>query len=302
MLGTYRPDDVDDELDIRVRYPESERSLSKLSELRLQTAAGQVPVSHFVELIATAKQSSIKKVDGRIVMTVSADMAVGTNLSLILPELKEEFKSLNLDPRVSLKLRGENEDQQEAEEFLKNAFMVALAVMALILLLQFNSFYQALLILSAVVFSTAGVFIGLYITQSAFGIVMSGIGVIALAGIVVNNNIVLIDTYNILKQQGVNTREAILRTGAQRIRPVLLTTVTTILGLLPMVLKLNIDFFAQTVEYNAPSTQWWAQLATAIAGGLTFATLLTLILTPCLLMIGENVSRFITGIVSVGES
>jgi len=294
MLGTYRPDDVDDELDIRVRYPENERSLSKLAELRLQTAFGQIPVSHFVSLTPMAKQSAIKKVDGRIVMTVSADMAEGYNLSLILPELEKELPELGLDSRVTLKLRGQNEDEQEAAAFLQNAFMVALAVMALILVLQFNSFYQSFLILSAVIFSTAGVFIGLFITQSAFGIVMSGIGVIALAGIVVNNNIVLIDTYNVFKERGLNTHDAILRTGAQRIRPVLLTTVTTILGLMPMVLKMNIDFVERTIEFGAPSTQWWEQLATAIAGGLTFATLLTLILTPCLLMIGANCSaRFI---------
>ncbi|MFT7052545.1 MAG: multidrug efflux pump [Psychromonas sp.] len=293
MLGSYRPDDVDDELDIRVRYPEKERTLSKLSALRIQTTAGQVPVSHFVALIPSVKQSSIKKVDSRIVMTVSADMAEGYNLSLILPELEKELLGLALDPRISVKVRGENEDQQEAAAFLKNAFMVALAVMALILVLQFNSFYQAFLILSAVVFSTTGVFFGLFLTQSAFGIVMSGIGVIALAGIVVNNNIVLIDTYNVLKNTEKSTENAILRTGAQRIRPVLLTTVTTIFGLMPMVLKINVDFFTRSVEFGAPSTQWWAQLATAIAGGLTFATLLTLVLTPCLLMIGANSAKYL---------
>lgn len=293
MLGSYRPDDVDDELDIRVRYPENERTLSKLSALRIQTSAGQVPVSHFVSLIPSVKQSSIKKVDSRIVMTVSADMAEGYNLSLILPALEKELLGLALDPRISLKVRGENEDQQEAAAFLKNAFMVALAVMALILVLQFNSFYQAFLILSAVIFSTTGVFFGLFLSQSAFGIVMSGIGVIALAGIVVNNNIVLIDTYNVLKNTEATTVNAILRTGAQRIRPVLLTTVTTIFGLMPMVLKVNLDFFTRSIEFGAPSTQWWAQLATAIAGGLTFATLLTLVLTPCLLMIGANTSKYL---------
>ena len=291
LLGSYRPDDVDDELDIRVRYPEHERSLSKLNDLRLQTLQGHVPVSNFVTLTPVPKKSAIKKVDSRIVMTVGADLAAGYNLSLLLPELEKELPNLNLDPRISLKIRGQNEDEQEAAAFLKNAFMVALAVMALILILQFNSFYQAFLILSAVVFSTAGVFIGLFISQSAFGIVMSGIGVIALAGIVVNNNIVLIDTYNVLKAKGLSTKVAILRTGAQRIRPVLLTTFTTILGLMPMVLKINLDFFNQTIEFGAPSTQWWAQLATAIAGGLAFATLLTLILTPCLLMLGSNVGE-----------
>ncbi|HEY7864999.1 MAG TPA: efflux RND transporter permease subunit, partial [Psychromonas sp.] len=105
--------------------------------------------------------------------------------------------------------------------------------------------------------------------------------------------IVLIDTYNVLKNTEATTVNAILRTGAQRIRPVLLTTVTTIFGLMPMVLKVNLDFFTRSIEFGAPSTQWWAQLATAIAGGLTFATLLTLVLTPCLLMIGANTSKYL---------
>ncbi|POF58181.1 MFS transporter, partial [Vibrio vulnificus] len=168
------------------------------------------------------------------------------------------------------------------------AFMIALAVMALILITQFNSFYQAFLILSAVLFSTVGVFAGLLIFQKPFGVIMSGIGVIALAGIVVNNNIVLIDTYNQLRQRGLDKEEAILRTGVQRLRPVMLTTVTTILGLLPMVLEMNIDLINQKIEFGAPSTQWWSQLATAVAGGLAFATVLTLVLTPCLLMLGRE--------------
>ncbi len=160
--------------------------------------------------------------------------------------------------------------------------------MALILITQFNSFYQAFLILSAVLFSTVGVFAGLLIFQKPFGIVMSGIGVIALAGIVVNNNIVLIDTFNQLLSRGLSKRDAILRTGVQRLRPVMLTTVTTILGLLPMVLEMNIDLINQKIEFGAPSTQWWSQLATAVAGGLAFATVLTLVLTPCLLMLGKQ--------------
>lgn len=166
--------------------------------------------------------------------------------------------------------------------------MVALAAMAIILITQFNSFYQAFLILTAVIFSTVGVFAGLLIFQKPFGIIMSGIGVIALAGIVVNNNIVLIDTYNQLLKRGLSREEAILRTGVQRLRPVLLTTVTTILGLLPMVLEMNIDIINQKIEFGAPSTQWWSQLATAVAGGLAFATVLTLVLTPCLLMLGRR--------------
>jgi len=201
----------------------------------------------------------------------------------------EMLPGLNLSQSINIKVRGENEDQQESQEFLQTAFGVALFVMAIILVSQFNSFYQASLILSAVVFSTVGVFLGLLIVQKPFGIVMSGIGVISLAGIVVNNNIVLIDTYNVLRKQGMRVNEAILRTGAQRLRPVMLTTITTILGLMPMVLEVNIDLMRRVMEFGGPSTQWWSQLSLAVAGGLAFSTLLTLVLTPCLLSLGERV-------------
>ncbi len=288
-IGEYRPDDVDDELDIRVRYPENKRDIGQLESVRVKTAAGLVPVSNFVEQKAVPKVDVIRRVDGRRVVQIAADMAPGVLLSQQLPLLMEKFPSLNLSPTISIKVRGENEDQQESETFLQNAFLIALFIMAIILVSQFNSFYQASLILSAVVFSTVGVFLGLLIVQKPFGIVMSGIGVISLAGIVVNNNIVLIDTYNVLRKQGMSYTDAILRTGAQRFRPVMLTTVTTILGLMPMVLEMNIDLINRMMEFGGPSTQWWSQLSIAVAGGLAFATLLTLILTPCLLALGERV-------------
>ena len=160
--------------------------------------------------------------------------------------------------------------------------------MALILITQFNSFYQAGLILFAVVMSTVGVLLGLMITGSPFGIVMNGIGVIALAGIVVNNNIVLIDTYNRLRTSVADPVEAVLRTGVQRLRPVMLTTATTVLGLLPMMLGVNIDFLTREVTQGAPSTQWWTQLSTSIVFGLSFATLLTLVVTPSALVLQAN--------------
>ena len=161
--------------------------------------------------------------------------------------------------------------------------------MALILVTQFNSFYSACLILTAVIMSTIGVFIGLLVTGQPFGIVMGGIGVIALAGIVVNNNIVLIDTFDRLHKTGGDIRNVILKTGAQRFRPVLLTTVTTILGLMPMVLGVNVDFVERIVTIGAPAMQWWRQLATSIVFGIGFATVLTLVVTPSALMLRENV-------------
>jgi multidrug efflux pump len=287
-IGEYRPDDVDDELDILVRYPLESRFIGKLDELRMKTAGGMVPISNFVERTANPKTDIIRHIDSQRVITVQANMVPGELLSIELPKLQELLPSLGLDPRVTLTIKGQNEQQDESTEFLKKAFLVALFVMAIILVTQFNSFYQAFLILSAVLFSTVGVFLGLLIFQKPFGIVMSGIGVIALAGIVVNNNIVLIDTYNILRKEGVPAMEAILRTGAQRLRPVLMTTVTTILGLLPMVAEVNIDFIGRNVDIGGPSTEWWSQLATAVAGGLAFATVLTLVLTPCMLALKAN--------------
>ncbi len=286
-VGGYRPDDVDDELDIRIRFPDGERSLDQLDQLRIHTSHGQVPITQFVEIEPQPKVDAIKRVNARRVLKVQANMAEGELLSLELPKLKEQLPSLGLDPRVEIEIKGENREQADSEAFLEKAFVVALFVMAIILVTQFNSFYQAFLILSAVLFSTVGVFLGLLVFQKPFGIVMSGIGVISLAGIIVNNNIVLIDTYNVLRQRGLDAFEAILRTGAQRLRPVLLTTVTTILGLLPMVLEINIDLFARNIEFGGPSTQWWSQLATAVAGGLAFATVLTLIVTPCMLALKD---------------
>ena len=222
-------------------------------------------------------------------MTVEADVGEGILPDVKVGEIREWLARSDFDPRLEFTFKGEDQEQREAEAFLLKAFGVALFIMAIILVTQFNSFYQASLILSAVFFSTIGVLLGLMITGQPFGIVMSGVGVIALAGIVVNNNIVLIDTYNWQRRRGRPAVEAVLRTGALRLRPVLLTTATTILGLLPMVLGVNIDFIGRDITVGGPSTQWWTQLATAVAGGLAFATLLTLVMTPCLLLLGDRV-------------
>ncbi|CAK2982408.1 multidrug efflux pump [Vibrio crassostreae] len=287
-IGDYLPDDSSEEVDILVRYPNDKRDIGRFDQLRVKTPAGLVPITNFAKIVPDHKQDTIKRLDGKRVVNIMADMEEGYNLALELPKIEQALSELGLPSSVEFRIRGQNEEQENSSAFLQSAFLVALAVMALILITQFNSFYQAFLILSAVLFSTVGVFVGLLIFQRPFGIVMSGIGVIALAGIVVNNNIVLIDTYNQLIKRGLDKRDAIMRTGVQRLRPVMLTTVTTILGLMPMVLEMNIDLINQKIEFGAPSTQWWSQLATAIAGGLAFATVLTLVLTPCLLMLGRD--------------
>ncbi|MEE8271549.1 MAG: efflux RND transporter permease subunit, partial [Alphaproteobacteria bacterium] len=232
-------------------------------------------------------------VDARRAMTVRADVRDGVLADTIVQELRAWLPTAGLDPRIDVEFKGEDEEQKAAQAFLGKAFGVALFIMAIILVTQFNSFYSAFLILSAVIMSTTGVLIGLLLTDQHFGIVMTGIGVIALAGIVVNNNIVLIDTFDRLKESSADAREAILHTGAQRLRPVVLTTVTTVLGLMPMVLRTSIDFATRQVSVGAPSTQWWVSLSTAIVFGLSFATVLTLVVTPSALMVRANLKAWL---------
>ena len=289
-IGEYRPDDAVDEVEIRARFPEDQRGLGQLERLRVNTDYGSVPLSHFVTRIPAPKVGNLARVDQERQLTIAADVDEGVLVDDKATEIREWLTRQDIDPAVTVAFKGEDEEQKESQAFLMKAFGIALFLIAIILVTQFNSFYQALLILSAIVFSTVGVLLGLLITNQPFGVVMSGVGVIALAGIVVNNNIVLIDTYNEFRRRGVDAAEAVLRTGAQRLRPVLLTTITTILGLMPMVLKININFFSRDISTGGPSTDWWAQLASAVAGGLAFATLLTLVLTPCMLLLGHQVS------------
>ena len=291
LIGDYRPDDADDEVDIRVRFPDESRSLAELDTLTVNTRQGSVPIGSFVARTAAPRVGNLHRTNGNRTLTVEADKPDDVLTDDKIAELEAYFlEADDWDPGVGIVFRGEAEDQAEAEAFLTRAFGVALFLMAIILVTQFNSFYQALLILTAVVFSTVGVLLGLIVTNQPFGIIMSGIGVIALAGIVVNNNIVLIDTFNRLRTAGAEAFEAAVLTCSQRLRPVLLTTATTILGLLPMVFGMNIDLIHRHVAIGGPSTQWWTQLATAIAGGLAFATVMTLIVTPSLLVLGSRVS------------
>ncbi|MBX2838700.1 MAG: efflux RND transporter permease subunit, partial [Gammaproteobacteria bacterium] len=275
-LAGYRPDDADDELDIRVRYPTEWRTLDNITNLRIPTAKGTVPVANYVSLEPAPKTGQINRVDGKRVVTVEANMDDGFIPDTQLKLLGEKLLEGPVDPEVDIQFKGEAEEQQEAMIFLLTAFGTAIFLMTIILVTQFNSVYQAFLILSAIVFSTSGVLIGLLVTRQTFGVVMVGIGIIALAGIVVNNNIVLIDTYNRFKARGAQALDAALLTGAVRVRPVCLTAITTILGLMPMVLSMNINLINRELSFGAPSTQWWTQLASAIAGGLAFTTLLTL--------------------------
>jgi len=289
VLATYRPEDVRDEVDIAVRLPNNWRELDQLERQTINTSRGQVPLAQFVTLEPGDKTGTIIRVDGQRTVTIKSDVAADARMDVLLQQLQAEMPE---PPQgVSLRVAGENEDQQQAANFLLSAFLVAIGLMVLILLTQFNSLYQTLLVLSAIVLSTAGVLLGLLLNGQPFGVVMVGMGIIALAGIVVNNNIILIDTFNQMKQEGMNAFDAALETGCLRFRPVLLTAITTVLGLMPMVLGINVDLLSPSLGLGAPSTQWWTQLSSAIAGGLAFATFLTLLVTPVLLVLGERAGQ-----------
>lgn len=283
LVGRFRPDATDDEVDIRVRFPESARGLAALDRLRVPTEFGMVPIRNFVRRVPQPKTGQIERIDSDRVLTLAADVLPGFQPNAKVAEIRGWMAGEDLDPRVRVYFAGQDEMEQESIAFLSKAFIVALFLMLLILLAQFNSFYQAGLVLTAIVLSTVGAVFGLWLTERPFMIVMSGVGIIALAGIVVNNNIVLIDTYDRLVKQGMAPRDAILQTGAQRLRPVMLTTVTTIIGLMPMVFQFNVDFIARAVEIGSPTSFIWVDLALAIAFGLAFSTVLTLVVTPALL-------------------
>ncbi len=281
-VGTYRPDDSDDEIDIRGRFPAEDRDFDILDQLRVQTNVGLVPLGNFVERRAVAKVSEITRVDGVRVFTIAADVEDGTNANEKIAEIGEWLLTADLGKGVKTTFVGDFEEQQESGAFLIAAFAGALGLMFIILLAQFDSIYNSILVLLAVVLSVGGVLVGMMVMGQSFSIIMTGIGIVALAGIVVNNNIVLIDTYQEFRQT-LPDIEAIIQTGVQRLRPVILTTITTMAGLLPMMFAVSIDFREGGIVVGAPSAMMWTQLATAIVFGLGFATVLTLVVTPSLL-------------------
>jgi multidrug efflux pump len=284
----YRPVDSDKSVDILVRFPSDRRSLDQIDDLRVQTQAGHVPIGNFVQRVPAPRVGYINRVNSNRVMTVSANVAEGVQTAKIQQEIAAELAKTDLGSGVTFKLKGEDEERAKAGAFLLKAFGTAIFLIFAILLAQFNKLTSVGLVLTAVVLSTFGVLLGLLVMGQPFGVVMTGIGVIANAGVIVNNNIVLIDTYDRLRREGVAAYDAIIETCRERARPVVLTAVTAILGVLPIAFGMNIEFLSREITVGAPATQWWINLSTAIVFGLGFATILTLIVTPAALMAIAN--------------
>jgi len=283
-LTDYRPASADDAVDIRLRLPEDRRTLATLDQLRVETALGAVPISNFVTRKAEHRVGNLNRIDGERTVVVQANVAAGHQVAAVQSQVSQAVSGMDLG-QIEWKLAGSSQESEEASSFLTGAFGAAIFLIFIVLLAQFNRFTSVWLVLSCVVMATIGVFLGLMLTGQPFGIVMSGIGVIALAGVVVNNNIVLIDTYDRLREEGWNRHEAVLQTCRERARPVVLTAVAAILGVLPIAFGLGLEIFHHETTINAPSTQWWISLSSAIVYGLSFATLLTLVVTPAMLMV-----------------
>lgn len=293
-VSSYMPTDSDEELDIVVRFPKAFRALNMIDNLYVvANNTNSVPLSTFVNIVPAPKVNMIQRINGKRIIKVAADVEEGSYAAAKIASLKAWQKTHPLPAGVNIKFAGQDEDSQESMGFVIKAFIAAIFLMGFILLAQFNSFYDTFMILFSILLSTIGVVLGLVIMRDPFSIVMTGLAIVSLAGIVVNNNIVLIDAYNEIKEKVSDPFDALIRTGLQRIRPVYLTTVTTILGLVPMALKLNIDFINATISIGSPSMDMWAAFSKSVIFGLSFATILTLIVTPCMILIGINVrSKF----------
>lgn len=284
LVAQYRPLDVDEEVDIRIRYPASERDVKALDNLRILTPQGAIPLSAVVKRVAKPRQDTIVRRDLQYIYEVKANTRPGLATNAQVNIVKDWFKTeADLPESVTYQFLGQDEENAETAQFGLSAAMAILFMMGVILLLQFNSIYHVVLTLMAVIMSFLGVLLGMTF-YPYISIVLMMTGVIALAGIVVNNNIVLIDTYQRMIRNGYPAENAALRTAAQRLRPVLLTTLTTVVGLMPLILGWQADIFTGEFSTRGTSTSSiWAPISYIIASGLTFATILTLIVTPVLL-------------------
>ena len=274
----------EDEYDITVRLKKDQRSsVGSLDNLEIiyNNKKGKtlsVPLSSVATIKRSTGPGAIKRKDLKRVITVSGNAAEDYNANEVLNRVKQELKNFKMPPGYSLEYTGQNKEQGKAQAFLGKAFLIAILLMFLILVIQFNSLSQPLIILSAVIISLIGVFIGLIIFAMPFGVIMTGIGVISLAGVVVNNNIVLIDYINVLRRRGLNRRDAVIKAGLRRFRPVTLTAITTILGLIPLTFGFGFDIYSFSFSGSGESAEFWRPMGVAVIFGLAFATVLTLII------------------------
>jgi multidrug efflux pump len=285
-LGTYR-DEQGDELDIRVRLPKEERTFDALDSMRIATSGGMIPVSNFIDRKAVPKVANIERRNQVYVMNVAAglvNLPEGVYAADKVAELQKWIGEQNFPDSVKVAFGGAEEQMGDANAFIVSAMGMAMALIFFILLLEYNSFYQVMVTLSTVIMSVAGVLLGMLVTGMSFSAIMTGLGIVALAGIVVKNGIVLIDTYNDYhRHQNVEAVKAMLLTVSQRVRPVLLTAFLTALGVIPMWANVEFDFIRREIVIGGLAGSWFIHLSAALVSGLFFSTALTLVMVPVMI-------------------
>lgn len=279
----------EEEYDITVRLKENQRSsVNEVRNLRIPFRKdGQtylVPLLSVADVRYDKGPGTIRRKDLERVITVQSNVAEGYNENAVLAEVRAKLTEIELPPDYSIAFTGAQDEQKETSEFLGKALLIALMGISLILVIQFNSILQPMIIMFAVIISLIGVFIGLVVYQLPFGIAMTGIGVISLAGVVVNNNIVLIDYVNILRKRGYTNRDSVIQAGLRRFRPVTLTAITTILGLIPLTFGFGFDIYTFGFTTGGAEADFWRSMGIAVIFGLAFATILTLIIVPVIFM------------------
>ena len=280
-VGTYHR--LDDEDDITVRAPlDYRRAVEDLEHLQMPNLAGKsIPLTNFGRFEYTGGYGTITRLDQKRVITLTADVE-GRQDTEVLKDVQARLAELELPAGCEIRYAGRKEEEAKAQAFLSKAFVVALLLIVMILVTQFNTLSVPLIIMTTVLLSLIGVLAGLLICRMPFGIIMTGVGVISLAGVVVNNAIVLLDCTRQLQRRGAELVQAVLQAGATRLRPVLLTATTTILGLIPMATGVSFDIHKFVLVTRSESSQWWSSMAVAVIFGLAAATLLTLIVVPTL--------------------
>jgi multidrug efflux pump subunit AcrB len=284
----------EDEFDITVRLREDERNTADvLDRILIPAAAGaSVPLSSLGRTVYTGGRGTISRKNQKRVITISGNNQ-GRGVDKIVADIRERLAGFALPAGYSVKYMGDTEEMRKNGIFLANALFVALALIFVILVVQFNSAVLPLIISSSVVLSLVGVMWGLVLTGTRFGVIMTGLGVISLAGVVVNNAIVLIDCILLRRKLGLSPLETIVLAGRTRLRPVLLTAVTTVLGLIPMAVGWSVEFHAWPPKFaaGAESSSWWAPMAVAVIFGLSVATVLTLVLVPVMYSVADSFAR-----------
>ncbi len=293
-VGEFRPDDSKDEVEIRVRFPAEDRTITGINNLNVTTRNGSVPVSSFIQLSPKENRATVNRRNAQYVQEIGASTIDESAVAAKVAEMQKWIDAQNFSKQgVVMEFTGMQEETEEVNQFMVMAGITAIFIMLILLLTQFNSFYQSLLILSAVFMSFVGVLLGLLISNRPFSSTMTGISIVTLAGIVVNNNIVLIDTFNRLKFESPEKDrfELVRETCQQRLRPILLTSATTIFGLLPLAMGLSLDLLGRDLSIGTRVVDWWQNLALSIVFGLGFSTFLTLIFTPAALALPYKIQE-----------